>query len=444
MVDRVHESLQAHSDETGVSRVTNERGGKRSLSHVFRGKPAVRNGPSSHNARSSSASSSVSRNPQPPILSFNKQPHHLYPDEINLLERLDIDHRFDVQALRLDPVAMKIYEENPHLREVFMNGGRIVKCDQFERRLLSPTSRVTQHTTGSTRYSTTEYWGQRKLLLTEIEFLTKYGDGHCMVIYAGAAPGLYINYLSSLFSDVDFVLYDTKNFIVRATEAIKIQAEEFSDRAATYHSKSKTRLLFICNIHTFTGSGNFQRDIENDMINQLRWCEQMRPDASLLNFRIPNGREKIECLEGHWLIEPWSSRRGTECRLMVKKGAKRVMHKTKDFTDAIQHFQQVTRVMYHSHDMDAVQTEGLDHCYDCQAEITILEGYLTKVKKITDVQRLKRDISAMSHEISGGISNKNQRPVFGIPRTLDMMSQAGEILPRMKHLLTTNVQRSVV
>ena len=368
----------------------------------------------------------------------------MYPDEAQLLERLDLDHRFEVHTLHLNAAETKIYEENPHLREVFMNREKIIKTDRFERQLHPPTSRIIQSTTDSKRHVTTEYWGQRKLLLTEIEFLTTHSDERCLVIYAGAAPGLYINYLSTLFPYADFLLYDSKSLVVRSTEAIKIYPEEFSDKVAANLSKSKMKRLFICNIHTFTGTGSLQKDIENDMVNQSRWCERMQPDAALLNFRIPNGREKIDFLEGHWLIEPWSSRRSTECRLVVKRGAKRLVYKTKDFIDAVQHFQQVTRVMYYKNDMDVVQMEGLDHCYDCRAEITILEKYLTTCKKVTDSQRLRRDISAMSHEISEGISNKNQKPVFGVPRTLDMMPQAREILPRMKHLLASTVKRTAV
>jgi hypothetical protein len=43
-------------------------------------------------------------------------------------------------------------------------------------------------------------------LFSEIKFLTLYGEKDKTCIYAGAAPGTHIKYLSSLFSDIKFVL----------------------------------------------------------------------------------------------------------------------------------------------------------------------------------------------------------------------------------------------
>ena len=40
------------------------------------------------------------------------------------------------------------------------------------------------------------HWGQRKLLLSEIEFLTLYAAPGDLVLYAGAAPGGHIPYLA--------------------------------------------------------------------------------------------------------------------------------------------------------------------------------------------------------------------------------------------------------
>lgn len=37
------------------------------------------------------------------------------------------------------------------------------------------------------------HWGQRKLLLSEIEFLTLYGEDGMWVVYAGAAPGTLLS-----------------------------------------------------------------------------------------------------------------------------------------------------------------------------------------------------------------------------------------------------------
>lgn len=58
------------------------------------------------------------------------------------------------------------------------------------------------------------HWGQRKLLLVEIWFLMNYGHLSKNVIYAGAAPGMHIEYLSKLFQQHKFYLYDPNEFKV--------------------------------------------------------------------------------------------------------------------------------------------------------------------------------------------------------------------------------------
>jgi hypothetical protein len=62
------------------------------------------------------------------------------------------------------------------------------------------------------------HWGQRKLFLTELQFLTyciceKYKNKtKFIVIYTGAASGDHLPFLASLFSHVEFHLYDPKEF----------------------------------------------------------------------------------------------------------------------------------------------------------------------------------------------------------------------------------------
>jgi hypothetical protein len=55
--------------------------------------------------------------------------------------------------------------------------------------------------------------GQRKLLLTEIQFLTNVrNSGNKYCLYAGSAPGNKTFYLSTLFPDITFILIDPNKF----------------------------------------------------------------------------------------------------------------------------------------------------------------------------------------------------------------------------------------
>jgi SAM-dependent methyltransferase len=55
--------------------------------------------------------------------------------------------------------------------------------------------------------------GQRKLFLSEMQFLTKHNKGIC--IYAGSSPSNKTHYLSTLFPDIKFVLIDPNKFDIK-------------------------------------------------------------------------------------------------------------------------------------------------------------------------------------------------------------------------------------
>jgi hypothetical protein len=76
------------------------------------------------------------------------------------------------------------------------------------------------------------HWGQRKLLLSEVEFLTLYGHLSSVVVYAGAAPGTHTGYLARLFPQHRFVLLDPAPFTVRETDRILCRNELFTDDVA--------------------------------------------------------------------------------------------------------------------------------------------------------------------------------------------------------------------
>lgn len=85
----------------------------------------------------------------------------------------------------------------------------------------------------------TVHFGQRKLYLSEMEFLTNItreidtkNDKKIVVIYAGAAPGIHISSLSLMFPFVKFVLVDPAKFQVKKTSKIEIIQDFFTDKMA--------------------------------------------------------------------------------------------------------------------------------------------------------------------------------------------------------------------
>ncbi|CAF4711997.1 unnamed protein product, partial [Rotaria sp. Silwood2] len=336
------------------------------------------------------------------------------------------EREFDVYSLTLNNNDQHLYDQNPHLREVFINRQELlIYHEEFtdKNRLLdlSPNeSTITKSSVGE--LNTTEYWGQRKLLLSEIEFLTSYAtDDNCLVVYTGAAPRTHLDYLSSLFPELEFVLIDIEPFVAFKSDKIKIQSECFTEDLAKTFSEKNKNILFICDIRTFSSHNNIAEDIHIDISNQTIWHSTIDPHASLLTFRLPNVSDTILFFEGHLLLDTWTSRRSMECRLIVEKNAQMKTYDNVDFKRAMNNFQNITRTMYYEHDLDTVETEGLDHCYDCRAEIFILQKYLNKTKMFTDERELKKKIAELSYNISRNIGEKNRQPIINGVRTLNVI-----------------------
>ena len=362
----------------------------------------------------------------------------MYGDERRLIDRLEIDRNFPVKALKLSKQDQQIYNRNPHLREVFMNKEQLKPNNKpftIDDRLLKvvPT-KYDFNNTESRKLSTTEYWGQRKLLLTEIEFLIHHttSNRENLVVYAGAGSSLHIPYLCSLFPDHEFFLFDTSEFTFQAGSKIHIKKEKFTDKSAERFGNLPRNVLFICNVRTFNQNSNVDTDMMTDMDNQASWHKKMKPAASLLNFRPPRTPGKTRYFKGYLIIEPWTSHRTTECRLVVKGDAQLIDYDNMEFAGALHLFQNDKRIRFYEHNMDDFKNEGLDHCYDCQTEIFILQEYLTQIQKVSDDDRLLKQVGNMSAAISREIEDTSRRSLTNVKRRLD-------VIPKGPSSVSTNV-----
>lgn len=234
--------------------------------------------------------------------------------------------------------------------------------------------------------------GQRKLLLVEAEFLTNYGHLAKTVVYAGAAPGIHSRLLAKMFPDHHFHLYDPRPFSKRLESVpnITLHQEYFDDNVAIRYSKIP--ILFMCDIRSGDSSDNdFEDHIVQNMQSQMRWVELAHPVMSLLKFRLPFTPGTTKYLDGEILLQPWAPLYSTECRL-VTDGTK-----TRDY-DNTTHEQQ----MYRHNIAGRLQTyppngvtgvPGVDRCYDCTAEVFILNNYITKTNSRAKVDDLMNEIS---------------------------------------------------
>ncbi len=246
---------------------------------------------------------------------------------------------------------------------------------------------------------TVHHWGQRKLLMSEIEFLTMYAEEGDLVVYAGAAPGTHIKILAFMFPFLKFVLVDPNPFKVKETDRIECRQEYFTDEMAQEFAGKD--VLFISDIRTDID----QDGVDRDMLVQQKWVEIMKPKNSILKFRLPwcqdcdNVIEELEYLDGEVYFPVWGPRTTTEGRLVINNSLRKKKWDCAKYERQMFYFNVVTRTQWYP---NRIKAPGLDHCYDCCAEVIILKQYLQKHGQIYgkgagsgngDINRLSKKIS---------------------------------------------------
>ena len=247
---------------------------------------------------------------------------------------------------------------------------------------------------------TTMHWGQRKLLMTEIEFLTQYSKLGDLVLYVGAAPAIHTPILSKLFPTIKFILIDPMKFNIRETENIEIRREYFTnDMAKEFIGKD---FLFICDIRISNDQKkNYkpsENEVKNDMLVQQKWVEIMKPRYSILKFRLPWEDKEFLYFDGKIVIQPWGPQSSTETRLIVKSPFKKKKWNCRMYEEQMFYFNTFTRCQYYEHD---IVTTGIDNCYDCATEIFIIRNYL---KKFNPDKNNKKYVMKLIHSFSKSIT----------------------------------------
>ena len=136
----------------------------------------------------------------------------------------------------------------------------------------------------------------------------------------------------------------------------------------------------------------------------------------MLKVRLPFGKGSTEYLMGDFKLQLWAPRRGTECRLVVPGTSDTQMYDDRDFDAAMAHFRNVERTTYYVHDMDDV--EGIGHCYDCRAELFVLEQYVRRVEKKDRDDEIRERVKQLSKDISRSIQQTLRQTIIDTIRTL--------------------------
>jgi cap3/cap4 methyltransferase len=354
------------------------------------------------------------------------------------------------------------------------------------------------------------HWGQRKLLMSELQMLLPpVADGFRSsyhIVYVGSAPGSHLPFLDDLFlrrhtwqlvdpGAFDDTLRGRPNFRVenryftndvayeilvervastcpalavmldfhirhgplqdvprrghlatgdldsaRMTEDIPVLHEPVRTlplglQLLTSVAAERRPLLFISDIRTGTAAmPNFAAHVVENMMAQATWFEILQANFGMLKFRLPYSTDRWHLpnyLEGEMLLPIWGPLTTTECRLIVRNGAKWVVQNAAAHEDRMFYFNAMLRERVHfNHQLSP--HAALDNRFDSAAEVKTWQDFLASaaearahadlsVEALVDVTstalgesfedaRRKRDaLLAASTTVDGG-TEKRYRP----------------------------------
>ncbi len=304
--------------------------------------------------------------------------------------RLRPDYKSRIDEYAYDAIVNRKYPELKHYRDE--------TCTPLRRVLSSDFPRLKYHRRNN-ELKLTLHWGQLKLMLTEVEFLTLVLKENPVLpiymVYAGAAPGNHILYLSELFPTVHFELYDPNEFQIQDTDMIKTHVQFFRDEDAKQWNVTDKYVVFVSDIRTEPAT---EEMVMRDMEMQKGWYQMMNPELSMFKFRLPWSPGTTQYLDGEIYIQPFPGPTSTETRLIVRKNAQIVDYDNTKYEEQLFHHNTIERNQCHEHVLGNVniETDGIDNCYDCAAFIHIISEYINTTgsnKTVADmVVELQREI----------------------------------------------------
>ena len=228
-------------------------------------------------------------------------------------------------------------------------------------------------------------WSQRGELLVEIEFLTEFGKPGCTVLVTEATN---VGFLAELFPDLHLLSVKDEGRTLQQHEEDFEGLSNVSLLESLSHDSVKPLcekdVLFIsvCSRPLTDQSTS----LEDGWLAQMKMQDElaliMKPRISLMRFRLPEGEGLLSYVDGRLRLPLWHDFDCKDAWLLVRDANEEA--RTYDqawFEDALYHHNTVVRTSYFDHSAPRGEI-GLDHCYDCAAEIWILKEYLRAVRSI--------------------------------------------------------------
>lgn len=261
------------------------------------------------------------------------------------------------------------------------------------------------------------HWGQRKLLMTELAFLTQISGwtrqtlAEPIIVYAGAAPGLHLPLLSSLFPTMTFHLYDPVPFGLIATPRLHLYQRKFTDEDARAWA-GRSDVIFISDIrtadHVVMSVEQNEASIIQDLRMQETWYHLIKPVAALLKFRLPypspqrhqheteteTETETFRYLDGCLLKQIWAPQMTTETRL-IPNGNSRDYNLVTYESQMFYHNTEIRERLQFQNPLtqtnQPIDPPELENDFDSVAEAWILQDYL-KAKNMNMTENENKNV----------------------------------------------------
>lgn len=347
---------------------------------------------------------------------------------------------------------------------------------EFDNLLLTESSKTKSYVSRKNE-DKIEDWGQRKLLLSEIEFFSLYCPNEKIIcLYIGAAPGDHIEFLSKMFTNIEFHLYDKNenyDFNVKETERIKIFEQYFTDSDVKKYKNSKLPIFLISDFISIRKNFysknkidpidkklfdkyepeldlQLEKEIWADMERQQKWVKEIKPQEALLKFRLPypnkgfqtdeNGN--VEYLAGKIYFQIWEGATSTELRLVpdnTENEYKMKKYNLVKFDDQVFYHNTETRLKKKYYNIfngseNPINEKELLNDFDSTAEVAILIMYLNKFDITNDIEK---KVILLSNKITEFLSTEKNRKL----RTLE--SLRGLNVPAKKLGLSNLIKPSI-
>jgi Poly A polymerase regulatory subunit len=272
------------------------------------------------------------------------------------------------------------------------------------------------------------HYGQRKLAMEEIDFLTRVSSSAC-VLYLGAAPGHKSAFVASLFPNVKFLMMDPCDFdivphanVTVSTHTgkepplqtklthITIWQRAMTCEVATLLAQAWTQPFYvISDVRTAQYHDDPEcSDIVYNLAQTYNWMRILKPTLSILKFRHPfhnqsdiefrretnsilmqteiarakrdgldviadYNRDRVVFFDGELMLQPWVANTSAETRLITACTTLRDWGDHLTYEGKMFHYNTTIRK---TQAFSTQPVEGMCRCHDCALEQQVWLRYI--------------------------------------------------------------------